>query len=91
MIKPSPDDDSAAHDEPVAGGSDLSAPAYRELDVTGSGTLNFREDSAFMPPGGEEPPPEFTPYEAEFFQGSYGEVISHDLHLNEDGKSLAID
>ena len=39
----------------------------------------------YVPPGGEEPPPEFTPYEAEF-SVSGNEIISHDPHLNEDGE-----
>ncbi|KAI8995676.1 hypothetical protein BD414DRAFT_480231 [Trametes punicea] len=41
----------------------------------------------YIPMGGEEPPPEFTPYEAEFFI-SGGEIISHDPHLNQDGEAL---
>ena len=45
-------------------------------------------ENVYIPPGGEEPPPEFTPYEAEFFI-SGREVVSHDTHLNEDGESFA--
>ncbi|KAJ7225539.1 hypothetical protein GGX14DRAFT_421002 [Mycena pura] len=37
--------------------------------------------------GGEEPPPEFTPYEAECFS-SGGDIVSHDPHLNTDGEAL---
>lgn len=41
----------------------------------------------FVPLGGEEPPPDFAPYEAEFFYaGSAEDVVSHDKHLNEDGE-----
>jgi len=36
-----------------------------------------------------EPPPPFTPYEAEFFESSDGDIISHDHHLNEDGSSFS--
>lgn len=36
-------------------------------------------------PGGEESPPEFTPYNADFFVSKQGWIISHDPHLNEDG------
>ncbi|KAH9944339.1 uncharacterized protein BXZ73DRAFT_87259 [Epithele typhae] len=41
----------------------------------------------YIPPGGEEPPPEFTPYEAEYFI-SGKEIVTHDPHLNEDGEAL---
>lgn len=39
-------------------------------------------------PGPQEPlgpPPEFTPYEAEWFEVGRGDVVSHDVHLNTDG------
>ena len=49
---------------------------------------NLVDSDVFVPPGGEEPPP-FTPYEAEFFV-SGDSIISHDRHLNEDGKSQVI-
>ncbi|KAI0076075.1 hypothetical protein K474DRAFT_1698656 [Panus rudis PR-1116 ss-1] len=43
----------------------------------------------YVPQGGEVvPPPEFTPYEAEYFVESDGNVVSHDQHLNEDGEAL---
>ncbi|OCH96130.1 hypothetical protein OBBRIDRAFT_787580 [Obba rivulosa] len=45
-------------------------------------------DVAFVPQGGEEPPPDFTPYEAEYSETSNGDIISHDPHLNEDGEAL---
>jgi hypothetical protein len=35
--------------------------------------------------GGEEPPPEFAPYEAECFNTGSGNIVSHDPHLNTDG------
>ncbi|OSD03386.1 hypothetical protein PYCCODRAFT_1365742 [Trametes coccinea BRFM310] len=41
----------------------------------------------YIPMRGEEPPPDFAPYEAEFFI-SNGEIISHDPHLNRDGEAL---
>ena len=34
------------------------------------------------------PPPEFTHYEAEHFEVGYSDVVSHDPHLNSDGKFL---
>ncbi|CAK5280213.1 unnamed protein product [Mycena citricolor] len=39
-------------------------------------------------PGGEEPPPAFTPYEAECFDTGSGDIVSHDAHLNSDGEAL---
>lgn len=41
---------------------------------------------SFSYPGGEEPPPDFTPYQAEFSVTDSGWIVSHDSHLNEDGK-----
>ncbi|KAF8213075.1 hypothetical protein K438DRAFT_1565533 [Mycena galopus ATCC 62051] len=38
--------------------------------------------------GGEEPPPLFTPYEAECFNTGSGNIVSHDAHLNTDGEAL---
>ena len=54
---------------------DSQAPTYTERAF----------ENLYFPPGGEEPPPEFTPYEAEFFI-SGKEIVSHDPHLNEDGE-----
>ncbi|KAF8168128.1 hypothetical protein B0H34DRAFT_684284 [Crassisporium funariophilum] len=36
----------------------------------------------------EDEPPPFAPYDAEFFESSDGDIISHDHHLNEDGEAL---
>ncbi|TFL03442.1 hypothetical protein BDV98DRAFT_504467 [Pterulicium gracile] len=43
-----------------------------------------------MPPteAYEEPPPEFTPYEAKCLITGDGSVVSHDAHLNKDGEAL---
>lgn len=46
---------------------------------------NFPDNDVFVPPGGELPPPAFTPYEATYYETSDGTVVSHDPHLNEDG------
>ncbi|KAF8622458.1 hypothetical protein AX15_006980 [Amanita polypyramis BW_CC] len=35
-----------------------------------------------------EPPPVYTPYEAEYFVAGNGDVVSHDDHLNTDGEAL---
>ncbi|KAF8807378.1 hypothetical protein BYT27DRAFT_7164905 [Phlegmacium glaucopus] len=34
------------------------------------------------------PPPDFTPYEAQYFEVGYSDVVSHDPHLNSDGEAL---
>lgn len=52
------------------------------VDLDNEGT------DAVFPQGGEEPPPSFTPYKAEYFVAKDGNVISHDPHLNQDGKSI---
>ncbi|KAJ7169860.1 hypothetical protein C8R46DRAFT_994363 [Mycena filopes] len=44
--------------------------------------------SCSRPPGGELPPPAFTPYEAECFKTGSGSIVSHDPHLNTDGEAL---
>ena len=44
-------------------------------DAAGSGSFSA---------GGDEPP-KFTPYDAEHWISSCGDIISHDSHLNEDG------
>ncbi|KAI0801209.1 hypothetical protein C8Q74DRAFT_1190515 [Fomes fomentarius] len=56
---------------------DAEAPKYTERAF----------ENVYIPPGGEEPPPDFTPYEAEYFI-SGKEIVSHDSHLNEDGEAL---
>ena len=64
-------------------GFQLGPPPF--LDDTN--VLNYKEEPielAYIPPGGEQPPPKFTPYKAEFFI-SGREIVSHDPHLNEDG------
>jgi len=32
-----------------------------------------------------EPPPDFSPYHADYFEVGSGDVVSHDSHLNTDG------
>jgi hypothetical protein len=47
--------------------------------------VTFNDTADAFPEGGEEPPPDFTPYEAEHWVSWGGDIISHDPHLNEDG------
>ena len=83
---------------PVAGPSTAAPPAttlpspplptFQEAtETTALIRHDFSDSDVFVPPGGEEPPPDFTPYEAEFFETSDGNIVSHDPHLNEDGAS----
>ncbi|KAF9457074.1 hypothetical protein BDZ94DRAFT_1176407 [Collybia nuda] len=39
-------------------------------------------------PNIEAPPPDFSPYHAEYFETSSGDIVSHDPHLNTDGEAL---
>lgn len=55
------------------------------FEATSSTALLLEGEEANWPQYGEEQPPEFTPYAAEHFVTSSGDVISHDPHLNEDG------
>jgi hypothetical protein len=70
--------------EPAAGPSGV--PDY---DSAGSGQLamDFEPADKSVPWRGdpEDFPPPFTPYDAKYKQ-SGDEIISHDPHLNEDGK-----
>ncbi|KAK0465054.1 uncharacterized protein EV420DRAFT_1637223 [Desarmillaria tabescens] len=36
----------------------------------------------------DDPPPEFAPYHAEYFDTGNGNIVSHDPHLNSDGEAL---
>ena len=67
-----PSSSQSSHASPPEG---TQAPKYTEQAF----------ESVLLPPGGEEPPPHFTPYEAEFLI-SGKEIVSHDPHLNEDGE-----
>ncbi|KAJ7900318.1 hypothetical protein B0H14DRAFT_2673209 [Mycena olivaceomarginata] len=69
-----------------AGGS--SPPPFQDNPHPPSGILIDFSDSSEVIPGGEEPPPEFTPYEAECFNTGSGNIVSHDAHLNTDGEAL---
>ena len=63
-----------------------SGPSGKDAEANERSIPNVLEGIDFpVPAGGEEPPPEFTPYEAEHFATSSGDIISHDKHLNEDG------
>ncbi|KAL6309929.1 hypothetical protein BKA93DRAFT_756836 [Sparassis latifolia] len=82
--------------QPLAGPSrsaGLQPPSFEEStrdQALPSYSDQFPESSeVYVPQGGEAPPPEFTPYEAEYFvSGGAGDIVSHDRHLNEDGEAL---
>ena len=50
-------------------------PAHRDDLLSTSGLL---DDLV-------QPPPEFAPYNAEYFEVENGDILSHDSHLNTDG------
>lgn len=63
-------------------------PTFAESAADKALNAELASSEVFVPLGGEEPPPEFTPYEAEFFLAGAQDVVSHDKHLNEDGERL---
>lgn len=63
------------------------APMDPPLPVGGHVLIDF-SGADVIPAGGEEPPPAFTTYDAEFSIDSSGTVLSHDDHLNTDGEAL---
>ncbi|KAJ6604625.1 hypothetical protein DFH09DRAFT_1123331 [Mycena vulgaris] len=71
-----------------AGPSGSSPPPFQDVPPSGM-LIDFSDGSEAIPsPGGEEPPPVFTPYEAECFNTGSGNIVSHDPHLNSDGEAL---
>lgn len=86
------DPDAKDFDEGPPQGGPSTAPVAPPSFAESTGALapsysQFGTPDVFIPQGGEEPPPEFTPYEAEYFvSGSDGDIVSHDRHLNEDGE-----
>ncbi|KAJ7634278.1 hypothetical protein DFH06DRAFT_1221572 [Mycena polygramma] len=66
--------------------SGSSPPPFQD-GPSSSALIDFADDSEVIP-GGEEPPPDFTPYEAECFNTGSGNIVSHDPHLNSDGEAL---
>jgi hypothetical protein len=66
-------------------------PAFTSTPPPNSNVhADFADSNYFVPPGGEGPPPEFAPYVAEYFEAGDGSIVSHDRHLNEDGKSVPV-
>ena len=64
-------------------------PSFAETVGTRATVVDALNSNVYAPPGGEEPPPAFVPYEAEYFETDTGTIVSHDPHLNEDGTSAA--
>ncbi|PCH33679.1 hypothetical protein WOLCODRAFT_135258 [Wolfiporia cocos MD-104 SS10] len=84
--------DLLSDDLPAAGPSAIpdAPPSFQDSIAAPAPNYNsvFAGDDIFIPYGGEEPPPEFTPYEAEYFVDGNGDIVSHDPHLNQDGEAL---
>lgn len=69
-------------------GSNLPLSAFQDAPETEHLLVDFAPVSANDVELG--PPPEFAPYEAEYFEKENGDVISHDSHLNSDGAQLRL-
>lgn len=65
-------------------------PSFEETVGIRSSVIDELNSNTYAPPGGEEPPPAFVPYEAEYFEDDEGTIVSHDPHLNEDGMTAAL-
>lgn len=72
------------------GAFDERAPqTYHRTSHLPENNMNDHRDGTFENTtghGDEELPPAFTPYEAEYFTVGDGDIVSHDPHLNSDGK-----
>ncbi|KAL0951227.1 hypothetical protein HGRIS_007948 [Hohenbuehelia grisea] len=71
-----------------AASSSSNATVAGPSTVPSGSTLARNINESIPVPGGEEAPPQFTPYEAEFFEVGDGDIVSHDPHLNSDGEAL---
>lgn len=60
-------------------------PSFEESTAAAADVFSGPYSAAPNPPF-QEPPPQFTPYFGSFFTQSDGSIVSHDAHLNEDGK-----
>lgn len=65
---------------------DYGMPSGDEPRETTHLTVDFHSDVNHS----AGPPPEFAPYEAEYFEVGYNDVVSHDPHLNSDGACLGL-
>lgn len=65
---------------------DVPPPSFEESVADRPINPELAHTDIFVPTGGEEPPPDFTPYDADYFVSGSGSIVSHDPHLNEDGE-----
>jgi hypothetical protein len=72
----------ANEDDRLLGGANPLPGAYQPDPVTPGPQFEVEE-----PLG---PPPKFAPYEAEWFEVGYGDIVSHDEHLNTDGEPFTL-
>lgn len=92
-----PEDSPPSFEDAVAGPSSQSSPRTgtsvaqgpsqgainKLIDVNGPTTPGTRPNGEALDMS--SPPPEFTPFNAEFEVQNGGDIISHDPHLNDDG------
>jgi hypothetical protein len=62
-------------------------PPFMEQD-DGPVDFDYNTGSIVISSEGEEPPPAFTTYDAEYSVDSSGSIYTHDVHLNSDGEAL---
>lgn len=60
-------------------------PTFEEAVIQRTSIVDDLNANIYAPPGGEEAPPAFEPYHAEYFEADDGTIVSHDPHLNQDG------
>ena len=83
LVKDQPPEEPTSRPLDEPGPSAAPPPTFEES--AGHILIDFDQTDAVIPGGGEDPPPAFTPYTAEFFVSNDGAIITHDPHLNEDG------
>ncbi|KAG2154818.1 hypothetical protein DEU56DRAFT_770605 [Suillus clintonianus] len=82
--------DSVEDSNPSRAPSSLQQPPPTFEESVADHVLHFSEDdilNSTQQQGGEDPP-DFSPYNAQFFTSHSGDIISHDPHLNDDGEAL---
>ncbi|KAA1471511.1 hypothetical protein DENSPDRAFT_837516 [Dentipellis sp. KUC8613] len=87
LVKDAPPTQAPQRPAAEAGPSHAEPPPTFE-ESSGHVLIDFDQPNGYIPAGGEVPPPDFTPYEAEYFVSKSKEIITHDPHLNQDGEAL---
>lgn len=95
-----PDDAPPSFEESVAGPSSSSGTAFSDpnssqgglktklVDVDDPEEARGSSSRELLALETSSPPPEFAPFHAEYEVQNKGDIVSHDPHLNDDGKSF---